>query len=288
MTAATAEPFTRGLISCLGPHGFHRVAYTQWGQPDNPWVVGCVHGLTRNGRDFDTLAQRLAVHARVLCPDVAGRGVSDWLTHPEDYGYPLYLSDMAALIARSGAEQVDWVGTSMGGLIGMLMAAQPGNPIRRLVVNDVGPFIPKAALERIAAYVGVEARFDSLQALEAHLRLVHAPFGPLSGAQWAHLAAHGARTRPDGSLGLAYDPGIVNAFRTAVSDVDLWPVWRAIAAPVLITRGARSDLLLADTARRMIDTAPSGSRLVEFEGIGHAPTFMAEDQIAAVETFLQG
>jgi pimeloyl-ACP methyl ester carboxylesterase len=249
-------------------------------------VVVCVHGLTRNGRDFDVLAQRLAARARVLCPDVVGRGQSAWLSHPEDYGYPLYLADMAALIARSGARQVDWVGTSMGGLIGMLMAAQPGNPIRRMVVNDVGPFIPKAALERIAAYVGVEARFDSPQALEAHLRQVHAPFGPLTDAQWAHLAAHGSRTRPDGSLGLSYDPAIANAFRTAISDVDLWPVWRAIAAPTLITRGDRSDLLLADTAHAMIDAAPPGSQLVEFEGIGHAPMFMAEDQLAAVESFL--
>jgi pimeloyl-ACP methyl ester carboxylesterase len=273
-------------LSSLGPHGFHRVAYTEWGDPSSPHVVVCVHGLTRNGRDFDVLAQRLAARARVLCPDVVGRGQSAWLSHPEDYGYPLYLADMAALIARSGARQVDWVGTSMGGLIGMLMAAQPGNPIRRMVVNDVGPFIPKAALERIAAYVGVEARFDSPQALEAHLRQVHAPFGPLTDAQWAHLAAHGSRTRPDGSLGLSYDPAIANAFRTAISDVDLWPVWRAIAAPTLITRGDRSDLLLADTAHAMIDAAPPGSQLVEFEGIGHAPMFMAEDQLAAVESFL--
>jgi pimeloyl-ACP methyl ester carboxylesterase len=286
MPSASTQPFTSRRLACLGPHGFHRIAYTQWGDPDNAHVVICVHGLTRNSRDFDALAQRLCAHARVLCPDVAGRGASDWLSHPEDYGYPLYLADMAALIARSGAAQVDWVGTSMGGLIGMLMAAQPGNPIRRLVVNDVGPFIPKAALERIATYVGAEVRFDSPQALEAYLRRVHAPFGPLTDAQWAHLAAHGSRTLPGGGLGLAYDPGIANAFRTAITDVDLWPVWRAIAAPVLITRGARSDLLLADTARAMIDAAPQGSRLVEFEGIGHAPTFMAEDQLAAVEAFL--
>jgi pimeloyl-ACP methyl ester carboxylesterase len=147
-------------LRCLGLHGFHRVAYTEWGAADNPRLIVCVHGLTRNSRDFDDLAQALAGDCRVLCPDVAGRGRSEWLRHKQDYGYPQYLSDMAALIARSGAEQVDWVGTSMGGLIGMMLAAQPGTPIRRLVINDVGPLIPKAALERLAAYVGKAPRFD--------------------------------------------------------------------------------------------------------------------------------
>jgi pimeloyl-ACP methyl ester carboxylesterase len=277
-----------GTLSCLGPHGFHRVRYHEWGDAANPHVVVCVHGLTRNGRDFDALAERLASRARVLCPDVVGRGSSDWLPHPEDYGYPLYLSDMAALVARTGAERVDWVGTSMGGLIGMLLASQPNNPIRRLVVNDVGPFIPKAALERIALYVGQAPRFDSIDASEAYLRKVCSPFGPLTDAQWRHLALHSTRRLDDGGYASAYDPAIANAFRTAITDVDLWPVWRAVVPPVLVTRGAQSDLLLADTARRMIDTAPRGSELIEFEGIGHAPMFMAEDQIQAVEAFLFG
>ena len=275
-----------GAYSALGPHGFHRVHYTEWGAADNPHVVVCVHGLTRNGRDFDLLAQRLSDRCRVICPDVAGRGLSERLTHPEDYGYPLYLADMAALIARTGAERVDWVGTSMGGLIGMLLAAQPGTPLKRLVMNDVGPFVPKAALERLAGYVGQDPRFDTLEAVERYLRQIFAPFGPLTDAQWQHLAQHSALRLDNGRYALAYDPAIGNAFKGPLHDVDLRAVWKAISAPVLILRGAESDLLLASTAREMIESAPSGSKLLEFAGIGHAPALMASDQIEAVEAFL--
>ena len=273
-------------LACLGPHGFHELAYTEWGDPDHEHVVVCVHGLTRNGRDFDPLASRLAARCRVLCPDVAGRGHSEWLQDKADYGYPTYLADMAALVARSGARQVDWVGTSMGGLIGTFLAATPGTPIRRMVVNDVGPFIPRAALERIAAYVGTDPRFADLAEAEAYLRRVHAPFGPLSDAQWHHLATHGTRPRSEGGFGLAYDPGIAEAFRGGVADVDLWPVWDRVGCEVLVVRGAESDLLDAATARRMVEALGARARLVEFAGIGHAPAFMAEDQIAAVESFL--
>ena len=187
-------------LSCLGPHGFHRVLYREWGEPGNPRVVVCVHGLTRNSRDFDRLAAHLSRHFRVICPDIAGRGESPWLPHAADYGYPLYLSDMAALIARIGVETVDWVGTSMGGLIGMFLAAQPGSPIRRLVMNDVGPLVPKAALERLAGYVGTDPMFDGIADLEQYLRRTCAPFGPLTDAQWHHLALHSVRHRPDGRL----------------------------------------------------------------------------------------
>lgn len=273
-------------IACLGPLGFHRTAYTEWGDPDHPHVVVCVHGLTRNGRDFDTLAGALAERCRVICPDVVGRGLSDWLPDPAGYAYPQYLADMTALIARSGADRVDWVGTSMGGLIGMMLAAQPGAPIGRLVVNDVGAFIPQASLERIAGYVGNDPAFADESALEAYLRRVAAPFGPLTDDHWRHLARHGGRRADDGSLRLAYDPGIAAAFRGGVADVDLWAVWERIHGDVLIVRGAESDLLLRDTAAAMTHRGPASARLVEFAGIGHAPTFMASDQIAAVEAFL--
>jgi pimeloyl-ACP methyl ester carboxylesterase len=276
----------QGSFSALGPHGFHRVHYTEWGAADNPHVVVCVHGLTRNGRDFDALARRLSTRCRVICPDVAGRGFSERLTHPEDYGYPLYLADMAALIARTGAEKVDWVGTSMGALIGMLLAVQPGAPLQRLVMNDVGPFVPKAALERLAGYVGQDPRFDTMEAVERYLREIFAPFGPLTDEQWQHLAQYSALRLDNGRFALAYDPAIGNAFKGPLQDVNLWPVWKSIRVPVLVLRGADSDLLLAETAREMIGTAPSGSRLVEFAGIGHAPALMADDQIAAVEAFL--
>ncbi len=169
------------------------MAYVAWGDGEAASNVVCVHGLTRNGRDFDDLASRLAENRRVVCPDVVGRGVSDWLPDPAQYQTPQYVSDMAALIARMDVGWVDWVGTSMGGLIGMALASQAGTPIRRLVLNDVGPFIPKSALERIAEYCGKAKPFADIDALEHYLRQVHAPFGPLADPQWRHLAEHGGR-----------------------------------------------------------------------------------------------
>ncbi|HTS52871.1 MAG TPA: alpha/beta hydrolase [Burkholderiales bacterium] len=274
-------------LRCLGPRGFHRTAYYEWGDAANPRVVVCVHGLTRNGRDFDDLAQALAPRFRVLCPDVAGRGSSEWLSHKPDYGYPLYLSDMAALIARTGAERVDWVGTSMGGLIGMMLTGLPGNPIRRLLLNDVGPFIPKAALERLAAYVGKAPRFATLDALGLYLRTVMAPFGRLTDQQWRHLTEHSSRRYDDGTFGVCYDPAIGDAFAGELRDVVLWPVWDAISCPTLVLRGKESDLLLRATAEEMTRRGPK-ARLVEFDHVGHAPALMAEDQIAVVREFLEG
>ncbi|MCC7548895.1 MAG: alpha/beta hydrolase [Burkholderiales bacterium] len=272
-------------LPCLGPHGFHRIRYAEWGDAANPDVVICVHGLTRNGRDFDDLARTLARRHRVLCPDVVGRGLSDWLSYAQDYGYPLYLSDMAALIARSGAERVRWVGTSMGGLIGMMLAAQPDSPIERLVINDVGPLIPGAALERLAGYVGRTGPFADAHELERHLRTVHAPFGPLSDAQWSHLAHHSTRRNQDGSLSLAYDPAIAQALSGPAQDVVLWPLWDAVRCPTLVLRGADSDLLRADTAQEMTRRGPR-ARLLDFAAVGHAPALMDEDQIGAVAEFL--
>ena len=181
-----------GSILCMDPHGFHRVRYTEWGDAANPRLLVCVHGLTRNGRDFDYLAERLADAYHVVCPDIAGRGRSDWLRNGADYGYPVYCSDMAALIAKFDAEAVDWVGTSMGGLIGMIMASMPGSPLRKLVMNDVGCLVPKAALERIGRYVGSDPPYDSLDALESDMRSV-SPFGKLTAPQWHHLALHSAK-----------------------------------------------------------------------------------------------
>jgi pimeloyl-ACP methyl ester carboxylesterase len=273
-------------LSCLGPHGFHRMTYYEWGDVANPRVVVCAHGLTRNGRDFDTLARALAPRFRVVCPDVAGRGLSQWLTDKEDYGYPLYLADMAALIARTGAQRLSWVGTSMGGLIGMMLAAQPGTPIERLLVNDVGPFIPRAALERLAVYVGKAPRFATLNECEQYLRMVLAPFGVLTDEQWRHLAEHASRRNNDGSFDLSYDPAIAQAFAGPLQDVVLWPVWDAVRCPTLVLHGKESDLLLRSTAEEMTRRGPN-AQLVEFEGIGHAPALMAEDQIAVVRRFLE-
>src|SRR5215469_9554230 len=185
-------------LPCLGPHGFHRLAYFEWPGPKDAPTLVCVHGLTRNARDFDVPAAALSAHYRVICPDMPGRGKSEWLTHGADYDNPLYLGDIAALIARLDVERVDWIGTSMGGIIGMLLAALPGAPIRRMVVNDVGPVVPKDGLQRIADYVGLDPKFPDLAALEAMLRYVHAPFGPMDDEQWHKMAAQSSRHLPDG------------------------------------------------------------------------------------------
>jgi pimeloyl-ACP methyl ester carboxylesterase len=242
--------------------------------------------LTRNGRDFDILARALAPQFRVVCPDVAGRGLSQWLAHKQDYGYLVYLADMAAVVARTGADQVDWIGTSMGGLIGMMLAAQAETPIRRLLLNDVGPFIPRAALERLAQYVGKAPSFATLDELEQYLRIVMAPFGTLTDEQWHHFATHSYRRNDDGNLSLSYDPAIAQAFAGPLQDVVLWPVWDAIRCPTLVVRGKESDLLLRETAEEMTRRGPK-AQLVEFDGIGHAPALMAEDQVTIVREFLE-
>jgi pimeloyl-ACP methyl ester carboxylesterase len=279
------EPLERHFLG-LSPAGFHRDVYWEWpAAPDAPKLIA-MHGLTRNGRDFDAVARTLSERCRVICPDVVGRGRSDWLANGALYGYPQYLADSAALIAATGGGPVDWLGTSMGGLVGMMLAAQPLTPIRRLILNDVGPFIPKASLERIGAYVGLDPHFADLDAVEAYLRRVHAAFGDLSDAEWAHMAQYSARPQPGGGYRLAYDPAIGDAFKTGpIADVDLWPVWDLIACPVLILRGAHSDLLLPETATEMVRRKP-GTRLIEFPGCGHAPALNTAEQIAAIGDWL--
>lgn len=276
-------------LAGLGPHGFHRLAYLEWPGPsrDAP-VLLCVHGLTRNSRDFDWLAQALSSHYRVVCPDMPGRGRSEWFANPADYNASVYLADLAALIARLDVARVDWVGTSMGGNLGMLFAAMPSAPVGKLVLNDIGALIPKAGLERIGLYVGLDPSFGDLAAFEAALRLVHAPFGPLSDTQWRHLATHSSRRKPDGSIGSNYDPKIADSFRQGpINDIDLWSSWDKLAGPVLVLRGETSDILPKDVAEAMTRRGPR-ARLVEFAGIGHAPALMAEDQIAAIRAFLVG
>lgn len=273
-------------LPSLGPDGFHRLAYTEWGEDGAFPPVICAHGLTRQGRDFDFLAEELAANRRVVCPDFPGRGRSEWLSSPALYGYPAYLADMAALIARLGAEQVEWVGTSMGGLTGLLLAAQPRSPIRRLVLNDVGPVVPRAALARIRAYVGESPRFADLPALEAYLRRVHAPFGPLTDDQWRHLAHHSGRPSGEGGYLLHYDPAIAEPLRAAPDeDVVLWDAWDRLSCPVLVLRGAESDLLLSETVAEMRRRQPL-TEVVELQGLGHAPALMAPEQIRLVRGFL--
>ncbi len=273
-------------FSSLSPHGFHRVCYHEWGDPQNRDVVICVHGLTRNGRDFDVLGEYLAPTHRVLAVDMPGRGLSDWLADASDYVFPTYLTTLTALIARSGAERVGWVGTSMGGLLGMVMAAQPNSPIARLVVNDIGPQIEPAALARIGSYVGLDPTFASYAEARTYIGAVSAPFGELSDAQWDHLTRTTVRQRDDGRWELAYDPGIAVPFRGAAAPPDLWPVWDAIACPTLVLRGAQSDLLTAETAARMAAQGPR-PRVMAFERVGHAPMLLNADQFGPVADFLR-
>ena len=284
MNAAT---FRERVVDVLSPHGFAAMHYYEWGDPANRDVVICVHGLTRNGRDFDALAQTLCADFRVLCPDVPGRGHSDWLRDPNDYAFPIYAGMLSALIARADAQSLSWVGTSMGGLLGIVLASQPGTPIGKLVINDVGPVIEPASLQRIGAYVGSDPVFETFAELESHIRFVSAPFGKLTDAQWRYLSETTARVLPDGRWKLKYDPGIAVPMRAAQQDqrARLWALWDAIGCPTLLLRGAQSDLLSAETAREMTRRGPQPA-LIEFPNVGHAPMLLEVEQIAPVAAFL--
>ena len=266
--------------------GFHGLAWSEWG-PETGSPIVCVHGLTRTGRDFDPLAKALAARGRrVFCPDLPGRGASDRLPDPMLYTPPNYVVALAHLLARLDGP-VDWVGTSLGGMCGMMVAAAgAGHPIRRLVLNDIGSRVPASATDRISAYVRQELAFHDLDALEAHLRLVHAPFGPLTDAQWRHLALHSARELEDGRFGMHYDPAIAAPFEESPTGVDLSAVWSRVAVPTLLLRGAESDILEAGTAEEM--ARRPGVELVTLPGIGHAPALMDPGQIACVADFLNG
>lgn len=274
-------------LTFSSPHGFGQMRYVEWGARDNDRVVICVHGLTRNGRDFDALATELASDFRVICPDMPGRGRSDWLRDPNDYAFPTYVGALTALVARADAQSVMWVGTSMGGLLGIAMAGQRGTPIDRLVVNDVGPIVEPVALQRIGAYVGANPVFATFEDLEAHIRMVSAPFGPHTDAQWRRLSETTARRLPDGRWALRYDPGIAVPLRNATDQsAILWALWDAIACPTLLLRGADSDLLSAATAKAMSERGPR-PQVIEFAGVGHAPTILNRVQIEPVAAFLR-
>lgn len=276
----------------MGPHGPVRVAYTEWGRPDAEQVVLCVHGLTRNSRDFDYLARRLVNKGmRVVAPDLPGRGRSQWAEPASDYGTPLYLAATAAVIARTGAAEVDWVGTSLGGHVGMEMAALDGAPIRRLVLNDFGARISGAALHRIGTYLRSKRNFEDVEALEQHLRRIHEPFGQLSDAQWRHMAENSAVKTDAGDYRQHYDPAIGRAFSWPLMvDIALWNVWDRVSCPTMILRGEESDLLHASTVRDMARRGASAKaglvRSVEVRGVGHAPSLMNDPQVSLIEDFL--
>jgi pimeloyl-ACP methyl ester carboxylesterase len=280
---------TPRFVRCASPSGLHKLAYYEWGDRANPRVLVCVHGLTRCARDFERLAHALANDYRVVAPDMPGRGASDWLANPLEYQVPLYVADAVTLIARLDVERVDWLGTSMGGLIGMALAALPETPIARLVLNDVGPVIAAGALERIGQYVGKAPRFPDLAAADAYVRAISAPFGPHSDADWRFLTEIAVRRDADGMYRMHYDPALAVPYNATAphQDVVLWPVYDAIRAPTLLVRGAESDLLTRAAAIEMTRRGPR-ARLVEIAGVGHAPTLLDPGQIAPIREFLLG
>ena len=294
------EP-TLNFVDCPSASGSHRMAYWQWGDHDAGHVIVCVHGLSRQGRDFDVLAQALAAGAgaavRIVCPDVVGRGHSDWLQDPMGYQIPTYAADMVALLAKVKPTTLDWVGTSMGGLIGMVVCGQPGLPlplpVRKLVLNDVGPTLQWQALQRIGQYVGNAPRFASLEQAARAMWVISTGFGPHTPEQWLALSRPMVKPVNDaqGGVALHYDPAIAVPFRTitqestAQGEAALWQIHDNIKAQTLLLRGANSDLLSHETALAMTQRGPK-ARLVEFEGVGHAPTLVAEVQVQTVVDFL--
>ena len=278
-------------VQCLDTRGLHRMAYWEWGDPANRRVVVCAHGLSRQGRDFDALARSLSDTWRVVSVDVVGRGQSDWLPDPMGYNIPAYVADMVTLLARLDAESVDWVGTSMGGLIGLGLAALPQSPLRRVVLNDVGPTVEPSSLQRIGTYLGLPAHWATVEEAADALWAISQSFGPHTREQWIELTR--PQLKPDGDgFKPHYDPGIAVPFKAITPEIAkageamLWQAYDSLRLPVLLLRGADSDLLSHDTAQLMTQRGPK-ARLLEFAGVGHAPTLQAPDQVAAVSEFLR-
>ena len=283
-----SEPFRRRKVQCVTPSGLHRMAYLEWGARDAAKTLVCVHGLARCARDFDYLAAEMVRHGyRVICPDVPGRGDSDWLKNPMEYAVPVYVSDMVTLIARLDVESVQWVGTSLGGLIGMTLAALPDSPVTKLVLNDAGPAVTAVSLDRIGSYLGKWPPLATIEAAVAYVRAVSAPFGPHTDAEWRFLTEHVVRRNPDGTLRMHYDPAIAVPFNLQLphAAIELWSFYDAIRCPTLALRGESSDLFERRTAEQMAARGPR-AKVVEIAGVGHAPTLIHADQIAIVRDFL--
>ncbi|MFJ1468399.1 alpha/beta fold hydrolase [Massilia orientalis] len=289
-----SEPKLKSVL-CSSPAGLHRMAYKEWGDPANTNVLVCVHGVTRVADDFDALARAMSDRYRVVCPDVVGRGRSGRLRDPALYVIPQYVADMVTLIARvtAGDEGVAWFGTSMGGLIGIALASLPGSPVRRMVLNDIGPVLDPVALARIGDYIGQAIRFATFAEGAAYVRMVSTPFGPHSDAQWDKLARDVLVQQPDGQWALHYDLGLAQPFKAmtpakvAQDEARLWAAYDAIRCPTLLVRGEHSDLLSRATAEEMTRRGPKPA-LREIAGVGHAPTFLQPEQIAIAREFLTG
>jgi pimeloyl-ACP methyl ester carboxylesterase len=276
---------TQYLTSC-STEGLHHLAYTDWGNKDNPNILVCSHGLTRNKHDFDALANKLSTERRVICFDLPGRGESDWLNDKSAYDYKQYIVDALMIIARTGANKIDWLGTSMGGLLGMMLASLENSPIKSLILNDVGPFIPKAALIRIANYVGKLPYYDTAQELENYMRTTYAGFGDLSDEQWKHLLRYGQKKLDNGQITLNYDPGVSLAFNhQPIEDIDLWSIWNNIQQRALIIRGENSDLLARSTTEQMLEQHPN-AEFLEIPNTAHSPALMNNADNHSIEQWL--
>ena len=273
-------------INCPNPP--HQMAYTEWGDSTNPLVLICVHGLTRTARDFDFLASALSSHYRVICPDIVGRGESDWLDQAENYIYDTYIADLLTLLEQLKISKVDWLGTSMGGLIGMFIATQPNSPIERLVLNDVGAFIPKEALRIIAKYVLFgQRKFANFSEVLTNVKENYSGFGKLTESQWQYLAKHTVKSAPDGGYILHYDPQISYFLRSFpdLENIDLWEVWQKINCPMLLIHGQESDLLLPETITKMQSLKPD-LEVVDIAETAHAPSLMTLQQINLIQDWL--
>ncbi len=285
-----AKAFSKHYFMGLGFHGFHRVNYLEWGSVDkfpHQETLVCVHGLTRNARDFDRLAAKLCDRYRIVCPDVVGRGDSDHLLDDESYNYLQYNADMNALIARLGATEINWIGTSMGGIIGMVLASVAQSPIRRLVVNDIGPEVSRDALLSIAEYIGRSEEFASVSEVEEYLRKIYPEFAPMSDTDWTHMAKYSSKRTEHGTFRMKFDPRVGDAFRDSISyfNVDMWETWEKISCPVLVLRGKNSSFLTEETANKMLECGPE-TTLVEFDDTGHTPTLRNDEQVGVIEEWL--
>ena len=265
--------------------GNRRLGYLSWGNPQSSETVICVHGLTRNAHDFDALSSILCDKARIISIDVAGRGRSDWLEDPAEYGYPTYCSDAKLLCQALDIESIHWIGTSMGGLIGMFLAAENSGLIKSLVMNDVGPYIPLEALDRIKTYVGSDKTFMNIEDAVDYFKATLFGFGKLTDPQWINLSVH-SLVQENGTYRLNYDPRIANNFSTVSNDVSLWDVWKGVNCPTLVIRGSDSDLLTKETWQRM-QTGKPLVELMSFSNVGHAPALLDHEQIDAVERFIE-
>lgn len=280
MTLSPRENYILGLTT----DGFHKINYVEWGDPQSEKVVMCVHGMSRNGRDFDYLAKELVAYGyRVICPDLPGRGRSDWHKNPENYNTLKNIQELLALIARLNVEKLDWIGTSLGGMIGMILASYSDSPIQKLIMNDVGPFIPAKPIQRIIKYLSLNPTFKTQKEAKRYLQQLLAPFGTLEEEHMDHLVDHAYFTNLHGQLQLSYDPKILNPVKSV--DVDLWYLWETITIPVFILRGADSEVLTHKILNQMLKKEKVEA--IEFPNVAHAPALMSSEQIKPIVDWLE-